>query len=330
MNRKPTTMTAPTTAAGTHAAKCLIVQPIHGDGLALLRAAGVEPVICPDPSMATVAKLVKGCEAVITRNAGFSAEAFRAADKLKILVVHGAGHDAVDKVAATECGVLCCNTPGVNAQSVRELALGLALASARLIPLAEREERAGNTRFRDETKTVELFGKTALVVGFGHIGSGIARMLKAALDMEVLIYSPHVGDTGEFERVESLEEGLKRADLISLNTPLKPETRHMIGTESLKVVKPGAILVNTARAGLVDEAALLEAIEDGRIFAAGLDVYEDGALAGSLGQNPRVIFTPHLGGATEEAMSRIAKASAATVLEGLAGKTPATAVNKLS
>nr|WP_321462831.1 hydroxyacid dehydrogenase [uncultured Cohaesibacter sp.] len=307
--------------------KCLIVQPVHEDGLALLRQKGIEPVICPDAAMSTVAALVPGCDAAITRNAGFTEEAFAASDKLKVVVVHGAGHDAVDKDAATRHGVLVCNTPGANAQSVSELALGLALSAARLIPAADRQERAGQFGFRDRNQTLELQGKTALVVGWGHTGSRLGKMLSGALDMRVLVHSPRVKDLGDFERATSLEAGLGEADLISLHTPLRPETRHMINRDSLSLVKRGAILVNTARAGLVDEAALLEALNSGQLFAAGLDVYEEEAPLGPLGQSDRVILAPHLGGATEEAMRRIAVASVENVLTALSGTRPATALN---
>lgn len=307
--------------------KCLIVQPVHEDGLSMLRDAGLTPVICPDPRMETVAALVPGCIAAITRDAGFSASAFAAADMLKVVVVHGAGHDAVDKDAATASGVLVCNTPGANARSVSELALGLALAAARLIPAADRDERAGQAGFRERHQTLELSGKTALIVGWGNTGSGLGHMLRAAFGMRVLVYSPRVADPGDFERVETLEAGLSVADLVSLHTPMREQTRGMIGRQALSLIKPGAILVNTARAGLVDEAALAEALADGRLAAAGLDVYSHDAPTGPLGQSDRVIFTPHLGGATEEAMRRVAIGSVQNVLTALSGKRPATAVN---
>ncbi|MFB2551476.1 NAD(P)-dependent oxidoreductase [Ensifer soli] len=307
--------------------KCLIVQPVHADGLALLREAGVEPVSCPSSDMDTVARLVPGCDAAITRDAGFSAAAFSAADRLRVVVVHGAGHDAVDKEAASARGILVCNTPGANARSVSEMALGLALAAARLIPAADRAERAGEHGFRERAGTVELSGKTALIVGWGATGAGLGQMLAAAFGMRVLVHSPRVADLGGFERALSLEEGLAAADLVSLHTPLRPETRGLIGPAALARVKPGALLVNTARAGLVDEAALAEAIADGRVAAAGLDVYSHGAPQGPLARSGRVIFTPHLGGATGEALRRVAIGSARNVLCALAGTRPATALN---
>lgn len=307
--------------------KCLIVQPVHADGLDMLRAAAVEPVICSDPTPATVIRLLPGCVAAITRDAGFSAAFFAAADRLKVVVVHGAGHDAVDKQAASQRGVLVCNTPGFNARSVSELALGLSLSAARLIPAADREERAGRHGFRERAAFSELSQKTALIVGWGAIGARFGRMLEAALGMRVLVYSPRAPQTGGFERVATLEEGLSQADLISLHTPLREETRSLIGEATLAAVKPGAILVNTARAGLVDEAALARAIADGRIAAAALDVYSHDAPKGLLGTGNRVIFTPHLGGATLEALKRTAEGSARNVLTALSGQTPATAIN---
>jgi D-3-phosphoglycerate dehydrogenase len=307
--------------------KCLVVQPVHADGLELLRQAGVEPLLCPKPDMETVARLIGGCDAVITRDAGLSALAIDASDRLRVVVVHGAGHDAVDKDAASRKGVLVCNTPGANARSVSELALGLALAAARRIAAADRSERAGAHGFRERETFCELSGKTALIVGWGATGAGLGRMLAAALDMRVLVYSPRVSDLQGFERATSLEAGLAQADLVSLHTPLRPETRHLIGETALSVIKPGAILINTARAGLIDEAALAAAIDMGRVSAAGLDVYSHDAPLGPLASTGRVIFTPHLGGATEEALRRVAVGSARNVLTALAGQRPATALN---
>jgi D-3-phosphoglycerate dehydrogenase len=307
--------------------KCLIIQPVHADGIDLLRQAGVEPVLCPKPDMETVAQMIPGCQAVITRDAGLSAAAIEASDVLRVVVVHGAGHDAVDKEAASRKGVLVCNTPGANARSVSELALALALAAARCIPAADHSERGGLHGFRERDRFLELSGKTALIIGFGATGAGLGHMLKAALGMRVLVYSPRVSDLQGFERITSLEAGLSQADLVSLHTPLRPETRHLIGETALSVIKPGAILVNTARAGLVDEAALAAAINDGRVFAAGLDVYTHDAPLGPLAASSRVIFTPHLGGATEEALRRVAVGSARNVLTALSGERPATALN---
>ncbi|MDB6454217.1 NAD(P)-dependent oxidoreductase [Falsirhodobacter sp. 20TX0035] len=305
--------------------KCLIVQPIHADGLALLRAHGIEPVVSPASDMNTVAQLAGPCDAVITRNAGFSAAAIAAAPSLKVISVHGTGHNAVDKTAASARGIPVCNVPGANARSVAELALGLALAVARGIAAGDAAERSGRSGFRESATFTELQGRTALIVGWGAIGRELGRMLDVAFGMRVLVHSPHATDVGRYVRV-GLEEGLAEADLVSLHTPMRPESRHMMNAARFAHMKPGAILVNTAREGLVDEAALAAALTTGQLAGAGLDVYEHDAPTGPLGDLP-VVFTPHLGATTEAALIRVAERAATHVIEALSGRRPATTVN---
>ncbi|RYH06085.1 NAD(P)-dependent oxidoreductase [Tropicimonas sp. IMCC6043] len=307
--------------------KCLIVQPMHKDGFALLSSKEVEPVLCPKPDLETMVRMIPGCDAVITRDAGFPAAAFAAADRLRIVVVHGTGHDAVDKEAAAERGVLVANTPRANARSVAELTLGLALALARGIPAADRAERSGRPNFRESTSFHELDGKTVLVVGWGAIGGRFGRMAESAFNMNVLVHSPNAPDLNGFERVASLEAGLAEADLVTLHTPMRPETRHMMNAERFAAMKPGAFLINVARAGLVDETALLGALESGHLGGAALDVYSPEAPTGPLARFANVIFTPHLGATTEEALSRVALGAAGHVLTALAGKLPETTLN---
>lgn len=307
--------------------KCLVVQPIHAAGLDLLRARGIEPVLCPAADMETVAAHIPGCDAVITRDAGLKAKAFAAADRLRAVVIHGTGHDSVDKQAAAEKRVLIANTPGVNARSVAELAVGLAIAAARGISAADRSEREGRAGFRESARFIELSGKTALIVGWGAIGRDVGRMLDNAFGMRILVYSPRASDLAGYKRVETLAEGLAQADLVSLHTPMRPETERMIGRDAFAAMKPGAILVNVARAGLVDEDALLDALRTGHLSGAGLDVYSADAPKGPLSAFPNVIFTPHLGATTEDALRRVAEAAAGHVATALSGVLPPTAIN---
>ncbi|MDX2485477.1 MAG: NAD(P)-dependent oxidoreductase [Pseudodonghicola sp.] len=307
--------------------KCLVVQPIHEDGLAILRAAGIAPVLAPGTDPDILARMVRGCDAVITRDAGFSAAAFEGADRLQVVVVHGTGHDAVNKAAASEKGVLVANTPGVNARSVAEHALALTLALARGVSAADAAERSGTAGFRESRTFTELEGKTALIIGWGAIGSRFGRILDAAFGMRILVHSPHARDIGPYTRAASLEAGLGAADLISLHTPMRADTRHMMNAERFAAVKPGALLVNLARAGLVDEVALDAALGSGRIGGAGLDVYSPGAAQGPLARHGNVIFTPHLGATTEEALSRVARAAAGHVVTALSGGLPTTTLN---
>ncbi len=310
--------------------KCLIVQPVHEEGLALLRRNGIEPVFCETPDAEGIARAVPGCDAAITRDAGFPRAAFEAADRLRVVVVHGTGHNAVDKEAAVERGVLVANTPGANAQSVAELTLGLALALARGVPGADRWEREGRRGFRESISFSELSGKTLLVFGWGNIGRRFGHMASAALGMRVLVHSPSTRDTGGFEKIERLEEALAQADLVTLHAPARPETLHMIDAARLAAMKPGAHLVNVARAELVDEAALAEALRSGHLGGAALDVYSHDAPQGPLAAFSNVIFTPHLGGTTEEALRRVAVGAAGHVVTALTGGVPETVVTPVA
>lgn len=306
--------------------RCLIIQPIHEAGITQLSAAGIEPVFCPAPDAETVMQQIPGCAAAITRDAGLDASGFAAGDALRVLSVHGAGFDAVDMTAAAHNRVLITTTPGTNAQSVAELTVGLALAVARRIPAADMAMRAGQSDFRQSARFIELAGKTALIIGWGAIGRAVGKILHHAFGMNVLVHSPRAPETGDFGRV-SLRDGLAQADLVSLHTPLRDETRNMIDAEALAVMRPGAILVNMARAGLVDEAALVAALSSGRLGGAGLDLCSEDAPQGPLAAYPNVVFTPHLGGTTDDALRRTAEAAAANVIAALAGRPPETALN---
>ena len=305
---------------------CLIVQPIHRIGDEVLRHAGITPLHCPDPSPETVLRMICGCSAVITRDAGLSAEAIAAAARLRVIAVHGVGHDPVDKLAAAAASAIICTTPGTNVRSVAELTLGLALVLARRIPAADQAVHKGKGGFRDRESFSELHGKTALIVGWGHIGRLAGAMLSNGLGMEILAYSPRVTDIRGARKIEDLYTGLAEAHLVSLHTPLRIETARMFDDRAFAAMRPGAFLINTARAGLIDESALAGALRNGTVAGAALDVFSSEAPAGSLGRDPRVIFTPHLGGTTEEALARTAQAAAENVIAALNGHLPDTAL----
>ena len=307
-------------------AKCLIVQPIHQIGIEILRGAGITPILCPDPSPETVLRMISGCFAVITRDAGLNAEAIAASGTLRVIAVHGTGHDTVDKPAAMATGTIICTTPGANARSVAELTLGLSLALARRIPAADRAARDGAAGYRERECFIELKGKTALIVGWGHIGRLVGAMFSSCLGMKILAFSPRVADIRGADKVHDLYTGLAKAHLVSLHTPLQPKTDSMINSEAFAAMRPGVLLVNTARAGLINEAALAHALEHGVVAGAALDLFSPEAPAGPLGHDPRVILTPHLGGTTEEALARTAEAAAKNVISVLNGTKPDTAL----
>lgn len=285
------------------------------------------PVICPAADMDTVASHIVGCSAAITRDAGFDARAFAASDMLRVVVVHGTGHDPVDKQAAAKAGVVIANTPGTNAQSVAELALGLAIAVARRIPAADAAQRTARTGFRELASFRELSGGTALVVGWGATGSTLGAMLNKALGMRILCHSPRPPSQSWAEHAPELHAALAQSDLVSLHAPLRSETERLLDRAAFKAMKAGAILVNVARAGLIDEAALCDALAFGKLSGAGLDLASSRAPQGPLGAFENVIFTPHLGGTTDASLRRTAVAAANHVIAALSGQMPETTIN---
>lgn len=315
-------------ASGT---SCLIVQPIHRVGLEILENAGIRPVLAPSADAATILSMVETVDAVLTRNRGLSAEAIAAARQLKVIAVHGVGTNAVAVDAATARGIAVVNTPHVNARSVAEHAIGLAFALTKAIPTADTAVRTGDDDFKYRTRLTELDGLTFGIVGFGAIGSATGRLANA-LGMRVLAFSrsrPADIEKAGFEHAPSLAALLAESDIVSLHLPLTPQTHGLIGAAELRSMKPGALLINTARGGIVDETALVEALESGHLGGAGIDVFavEPVPVSSPLTRLPNVVLSPHLGGSTEQALRRMAELSARQVVEVLSGQRPLHPVN---
>ncbi len=254
------------------------------------------------------------------------AQLFARAPKLRLVANCAVGIDNVDLAAARAAGVLVTNTPDVLTEATAELAFALLLAAARRLGEGERLVRAGTWTgwALDQLLGVQLVGKTAGVVGFGRIGQAFARRARG-FGMRVVYADPH-DHAGDFERV-TLDTLFATADAISLHCPLTPETRHLIDARSLAKMKPTAILVNTARGPCVDEAALCDALEGGRLFAAALDVYErEPAIGARLAACPRLTLAPHIGSATTEARTAMAQLCADAVIAVLSGHRPANLV----
>jgi D-3-phosphoglycerate dehydrogenase len=257
------------------------------------------------------------------------AEVLAAATKLKIVARAGVGLDNVDVNAATERGVLVVNAPTSNIHSAAEHALALLLSAARQIPAADASLHAHEWK-RSSFSGTEIFGHTVGVVGLGRIGQLVAQRL-AAFGAHVIAYDPYVAPARAAQlgiELFTLEELLGRADFISVHLPKTPETAGLIGKEALAKTKPGVIIVNAARGGLVDEAALAEAITSGHVRAAGIDVFASEPCTDSpLFDLPQVVVTPHLGASTEEAQDRAGTDVAASVKLALAGEFVPDAVN---
>ncbi len=276
----------------------------------------------PLPS-AEVARLLPGVDGYIAGVDGIDAQALGAADRLKVISRYGVGVDNVDLVAARARGIIVTNTPGANSVSVAELALGLMLALARQIPEAVEAVHQGKwPRYAG----VSLEGKTIGILGLGAIGRQLARRL-AGFDCTILAYDPYA-DPG-FARehhveLASLEQVVRQADFISLHLPLLPETRSLVNDEFLSRMKVGSYLVNTSRGEVVDEAALLRALQSGHLKGAGLDAFtqEPPAAGNPLLALPQVIATPHLGAQTDGATSNMGWMAMRDCLAVLRGEPP--------
>lgn len=300
--------------------KCLIVQPIHPCGLETLRVAGVEPLIAPTTDISDLAPLLAQADAAITRNVGFSAEAVRSAPALRVLGVHGTGIDRVDTRALKDRGIILVSTPGANAQSVAEHALGLMLAVARGLLDGDAAIRQGNFTFREKFRGIELSGLTLGLWGWGHVATALAGLVHG-LGMEVLVWSEHADEAdlavAGVSRARSTSHLLEASDVLSLHG--RPMAAPLLGKAELSQMRKDAILINTARGALVDEAALAATLRSGHLFGAGLDVFseEPPGLETPLLGCPRLILTPHVGGTTEAALRRTARAVASKVVTAL-------------
>jgi glyoxylate reductase len=259
------------------------------------------------------------------------AEAFDAGlPTLRVAANIAVGFDNIDVAAARDRGIVVTNTPDVLTDSVADFTMGLLLALTRRIAEGDRLVRNGGWTgwALDFMLGVELRGRLLGIVGFGRIGRAVADRARA-FGMRVIATPPRDGDErpGPGVAFHSLDDLLAHADVISLHVPLLPETRHLIGARELAAMKPDAILLNTARGPVVDEAALVDALRGGRLAGAGLDVYErePEVHAGLLGLD-NVVLVPHLGSATIETRTAMADLAARNVIEVLAGRPPITPI----
>ena len=269
-------------------------------------------------------------DAVLIRSATkMDSEAIAAAKNLKVIARAGVGLDNVDVPAATQAGVMVVNAPTSNITSAAELAVGLLLSTARNIAPANQALKGGAWK-RSKYGGVELLDKKVGVVGFGRIGQLVAERLKG-FGMEILAYDPYVsaqraGQLGA--RLVTLDELLAESDFITVHLPKSPETLGLLGKDAFSKVKPTVRIINAARGGIVDEEALAEALRDGRVAGAGIDVFATEPTTESpLFEHESVVVTPHLGASTEEAQEKAGVAVAKSVRLALSGDLVPDAVN---
>jgi glyoxylate reductase len=247
-------------------------------------------------------------------------------DRLRVIANVAVGYDNIDVAAAARHGVAVCNTPGVLDETTADLAFALVLAASRRLPEAERDLRTGQwTGWEIEQHLgQDVHGATLGLIGYGRIGRAVARRA-GGFGMRVLHHARN--DTGQAGYVSDVDTLLEQVDVVSLHIPLSAETRHLIDARRLALMKPTAVLVNTARGPVVDEVALAVALESGAIFAAGIDVYErEPEVHPRLLAAPNTVLLPHIGSASVATRTRMARVAAEGVRAVLAGERPANEV----
>jgi D-3-phosphoglycerate dehydrogenase / 2-oxoglutarate reductase len=285
---------------------------------------------CNGADRAELLSALPDADAVLVRSATrIDADALAAAKQLKVVARAGVGLDNVDVKAATQSGVMVVNAPTSNITSAAELAVGLMLAAARHIAPANAALKNGEWK-RSRYTGIELLDKTVGIVGLGRIGVLVAQRL-TAFGMKVIAYDPYVqaGRAAQMGvRLVGLDELLAESDFLSVHLPKTPETVGLIGEDQLAKVKPSLVLVNAARGGIVDEQALYNAVKEGRIAAAGIDVFAKEPCTDSpLFEFENVVATPHLGASTDEAQEKAGVAVAKSVRLALSGELVPDAVN---
>ena len=309
----------------------LLYEPMHEAGTRLLNQHG-ELITAPATDEGTILRVVKDVDAIVIRaNGKVTRSIMEAAPRLKVIGRHGVGLETIDVPAATEKGIWVVYTPEANTESVAEHFIGLALTLAKRILEADQALRAGQWNVRYEYIGRELYGKTLGVVGFGRIGRATARIGHFGFGMPILYYDviapPAAVEAETMAKRVSLDELLRASDFVSLNLPLTSETRHIIGAERMRMMKPTAYLLNLGRGPLWDERAVLEALEQQWIAGAGTDVFEEEPTAkdNPLFRHRRFVCTPHMAAHTDEAMRRMSLVAedVVAVLEGREPRYPA-------
>ena len=321
--------------------KVYLGEVIHPAAVALLEK-NAEVVRPKDHSRKAYLEALKDVDGMVARKVYVGAEEMDQAPRMKIIARHGVGLDSVDLEEATRRGVLVTSTPGANRESVAELAITFMLSLARRVPQAQKamanmpkgDIGIFSSLLKQYNLTgVDLEGKPLGIIGTGRIGSSVARKCVAAFDMKVQGYDPYVSaetmKSFGVQKVEHLQDMLPKIDFLTVHCPLTKETKGMVGKTELALMKKGAYVINTARGGIVNEKALLEALNSGHIAAAALDVWEvePPDPKDPLLNHPQLLGTPHYAGTTEESLYRVGIEAVEETLRVLRGEPPKYPVN---
>ncbi|ABA74726.1 hydroxyacid dehydrogenase [Pseudomonas fluorescens] len=311
-----------------------VTSPIHPEVLQALSSVG-EVRLGYGPNAAPYSEIQNEVDAVFLRGGHISAEMIAASPKLRIVARHGAGYDNVDYKAAAELGVWVTNTPGANRRSVVEHVFALLLGISRKVQLATDQTR-NNIWAQDRLSLtgIELEGRTLGLIGFGDIGRHVAPVAEA-FGMKVLATDPAY-DTSFDKRLVDLDTLLTQADVVSLHVPLQEGTENLISRAEIEKMKTGAILINTSRGGVIDEAAVADALRSGKLGGAGIDVLaaENTDMITPFSYNtfpvadlPNLLVTPHVAGQTNESLLRVGMSAVKAISAVLRGAPPLHPVN---
>ena len=316
--------------------RILIIGPFHADGMKLFEARPEIALEITDGSdQAELAERIKDADAVTIRTALLPAAVIERAERLKVVSRHGVGYDNIDVEALTRRRIPLAIAADANATAVAEHTLYFMLALAKQGLAYDRATRENRWSVRNSLDAVDLLGRRVLVMGFGRIGREVARRC-AAFGMQVSIYDPYVQaniieQSGDYRSIPDFEAALPETDILTVHMPLGAESRSLIGASELSRLPPHAFVINAARGGIIDEAALHDALTTGKIAGAALDVFdqepppEDHPLFAL----DNVILTPHSAGLSKEAAIRMAISTARNALAGLDGKLdPSMVVNR--
>jgi len=305
--------------------KVVISHRLHEDGMAVLAKAKAEVAITNSGDPKVMLPELLDAEGLIIRIGSIDRETMLQAKSLKAIGRPGVGVDDVDVEAATELGIPVVIAPGANTRSVAEHAFALMFACAKDLVHSDREIRKGNFNVRSSYKAYEILGKTLGLIGYGHIGSILADMA-SAVGMKIAVYDPFVKkeaiEAKGYRYEADLKEVMKSADVISLHVPLTPQTKNLISTAELALMKPNGIIINCARGGIIDEKALAESLAANKIHSAATDVLATEPVLPTepLFAHENIIVTPHMAGQTKEAASGVATMAAEGVMAVINGE----------
>lgn len=305
-------------------AKILVTENIHEVGPELLRAAG-HTVVFANRELDVIKREIVDADAIIVRIYELPGELLQLGKQLKHISKHGVGYDNIDLDYCKAHNIVVTIAPGANSLSVAEHAFAMMNALAKNLKLVSQAYQNIGFAAKNSKEGMELTGKTVGIIGFGRIGSRFAKLCHGAYDMKVLAYDPYVDTYPDYvTRVTNLDDLFTQADVISMHPTLNPETRNMVDASRLAQMKPRALIINCARGPMVDNDALIEALQKGTIAGAGLDVTVPEPLKtdSPLFTLPNAIVTPHYAPTTLESAMRTSQVASENAIAVLSGKEP--------